>query len=236
MGLNGKLKAVVATKIVEKVNQKGLIDDAINSVLNKVGKAAGEKTAAEHIQEIKNNYLIIKSKSYSIGDVVGIVIGNTPKMNDYLGRYQIVDGNGTLKYKSSAENTITNREILDLFDANGNKIGYVKEHLISTGIPLFEKEVKKCTVYLGKEKIALLKKYVSFGDLEFEVLEGSVKISHKEGKNFKIQYEGEQIAILHNCPLNLMDGYADKFVMEYDSPKYEIVAILLATAIDLINT
>lgn len=236
MGLKGKLKAVAATKIVEKVIPKGSIDDAINSMLNKIGKAAGEKTAAEHIQEIKKNYLIIKSKSYSIGDVVGIVIGNAPKMNDYLVRYQIVDGNGTLKYKSSAENTITDREILDLFDTNGNKIGYVKEHLISTGIPLFEKEVKKCTVYLGKEKIALLKKYVSFGDLEFEVLEGSVKITHKEGKDFKIQYEGEQIAILHDCPFNLMDGYADKFVMEYDSPEYEVVAILLATAIDLINT
>ena len=66
-----------------------------------------------------------------------------------LGVIKIVDGNGTLKYKSNAENTITDREILDLFDANGNKIGYVKEHLISTGVPLFEKEVKKCTVFLG---------------------------------------------------------------------------------------
>lgn len=236
MGLKGKLKTIAATKIVEKAIPKVSVDDAINSMLNKIGKATGQKTAAEHIQGIKKNYLIIKSKSYSIVDVVGAVIGNSPKMSDYLGRYQIVDRNGTLKYKSNAENTITDREILDLFDANGNKIGYVKEHLISTGIPLFEKEVKKCTVYLGEEKIASLKKYVSFGDLEFEVLEGSVKITHKEGKNFKIQYEGEQIAILHDCPLNLMDGYADKFVMEYDSPKYEVVAVLLATAIDLINT
>ena len=49
----------------------------------------------------------------------------------------------------------------------------------------------------------MLKKYVSFGNLEFEVLEGSVKITHQEGKSFKIQYKGKQVATLHDCPLNL---------------------------------
>lgn len=236
MSLKGKLTALAGAKIAEKVIPKGSVDGVVNSVLNKLGQATGQKTAAEHIQGIKKNFLVIKSKSYSIGTMVGLFTGKTPDMNDYLGRYQIVDGNGTLKYKSNAENTITDREILDLFDANGNKIGYVKKHLISTGVPLFEKEVKKCTVFLGKEKIALLKKYVSFGNLEFEVLEGSVKITHQEGKSFKIQYKGKQVATLHDCPLNLKDGYADKFVMEYDNSEDEVIAILLATAIDLINT
>lgn len=157
-------------------------------------------------------------------------------MNDYLGRYQIVDGNGILKYKTNAEDTITDREILDLFDASGKKVGYVKEHLISTGVPLLEKKVKKCTVFLRKEKIALLKKYVSFGDLEFDVLEGDVKITHEEGKNFKIHYKGKLVATLHDCPRNFMDGYVDKFVIEYENPADEVVVILLATAIDLINT
>lgn len=31
-------------------------------------------------------------------------------------------------------------------------------------------------------------------------------------------------------------SYADKFVMEYDNSEDEVIAILLATAIDLINT
>lgn len=236
MSIKGKLVALAGAKIAKKVIPKGSVDGAVNSMLNKLGKATGQKTAAEHIQGIKKNYLVIKSKSYSIGTMVGFFTGKIPNMNDYLGRYQIVDGNGTLKYKSNAENTITDREILDLFDASGNKVGYVKEHLISTGIPLFEKEVKKCTVFLGKEKIALLKKYVSFGDLTFDVLEGNVKITHKEGKEFKIHYKGKPVATLHDCPLNLKDGYADKFVMEYKDPADEVVAILLATAIDLINT
>lgn len=241
MSLTGKLTALVGTKIAEKVIPKDSVDDAVNSMLNKFGKTIGQKTAAEHIQEIKKNYLVIKSKSYSINTIVSFFAGKTPGMNDYLGRYQIVDGNGTLKYKTNAEDTITDREILDLFDASGKKVGYVKEHLISTGIPLFEKEVKKCTVFLGKEKIALLKKYISFGELEFDVLEGgnlneNVKITHQEGKNFKIYYKGKLIATLHDCPRNFMDGYVDKFVIEYENPADEVVVILLATAIDLINT
>ena len=109
MSLKGKLTALAGAKIAEKVIPKGSVDGVVNSVLNKLGQATGQKTAAEHIQGIKKNFLVIKSKSYSIGTMVGLFTGKTPDMNDYLGRYQIVDGNGTLKYKSNAENTITDR-------------------------------------------------------------------------------------------------------------------------------
>ena len=57
----------------------------------------------------------------------------------------------------------------------------------------------------------------------------------KEGKNFKVYYNGKLLASLHDCPLVIKDGYMDKFVMEYDDPADEVVGILLATAIDLIN-
>ena len=63
MSLTGKLTALVGTKIAESVIPKDSVDDAVNSMLNKLGKAIGQKTAAEHIQEIKKNYLDIKSKS-----------------------------------------------------------------------------------------------------------------------------------------------------------------------------
>ena len=43
------------------------------------------------------------------------------------------------------------------------------------------------------------------------------------------------MASLHDCPLVIKDGYMDKFVMEYGGPADEVVGILLATAIDLIN-
>lgn len=239
MSLKGKLIALAGAKIVEKVMQKsnteGSLDNAVNSVLNDLGKCVGQRTAAEHMKGIKNNCLVVKSKSYSVGTVVGQIVEKTPNLNDYSGRYQIVDSNGTLMYKSTAENTVTNREILDLFDASGKKVGYVKEHLISAGFIFLEKEVKTCTVFLGGEKIAILKKYKSFGKLKVDVLEGSVRITHEEGKNFKIYYKRKLIATLHDCPINFKDGYVDKFVMEYKYPAEEVVAILLTIAIDLIK-
>lgn len=233
MSIKGKIAFLAGSKIAEKVVSKVPADDALNSVINKLAKAKGLKTSAEHIQEIKKNYLIIKSKSYSLAELIRDQTSNT---NDYLGHYQIVDSNGTLKYKSDEEKSLIDREILDLFDASGMKIGYVKKHLISTGFPLFEHKVKKCTVFLGTEKIASLKKYVSFGELEFEEQEGKVKITHNNGKNFRIYYKGKLVATLHDCPINFKEGFTDKFVMEYDDLADEVVAILLTTAIDLINT
>ena len=42
--------------------------------------------------------------------------------------------------------------------------------------------------------------------------------------------------IKHNLTTHKKLSYADKFVMEYDNSEDEVIAILLATAIDLINT
>ena len=63
MSLKGKLTALAGAKIAEKVIPKGSVDGVVNSVLNKLGQATGQKTAAEHIQGIKKNFLVIKSKS-----------------------------------------------------------------------------------------------------------------------------------------------------------------------------
>lgn len=65
---------------------------------------------------------------------------------------------------------------------------------------------------------------LTLNDIDFD--DGTISITKTYWSYVKI----------HDCPFNFMDGYADKFVMEYDSPEYEVVAILLATAIDLINT
>ena len=60
MSLKGKLTALAGAKIAEKVIPKGSVDGVVNSVLNKLGQATGQKTAAEHIQGIKKNFLVIK--------------------------------------------------------------------------------------------------------------------------------------------------------------------------------
>ena len=235
MSLKGKLATLAASKIASTVLNANSLDNTVNNVLTKLGKATGQQTSAEHVQQSKTHCLIIKAKSYSLGTMAGIFTDKSYDLANDLGRYQIFDTAGNIKYKSAAENTIIDREILDLYDASEHKIGYVKEHIISVGVPLLEKEVKKCSVYLGTQKIAELKKYVSFGDLEFGTLEGSVKITHNKGKTFKIEYKNKLIATLLDVPLNFKDGYVDKFVMECDDLSMEVEAVLLATAIDLIN-
>lgn len=239
MKLKKKLKVLATEKITKRVIHKDKVDDAINSVLTRIGKSAGQKTAEERAKELEKNYLVIKAKSYSLGTMIGTVAelfaGMMPDMGDYLGRYQILDSLGEIKYLLNAENTIVDREILNLYDAAGNKIGYVKEHVLPMGIPLLEKEVKECSVYLGKEKIAELRKYISFGNLEFEMSGGYYKITHNEGKQFKIYHREKLLATLYDVPLNLKDGYADKFVMEYDDALDETMAILFAIGLDLIN-
>lgn len=235
MSLKEKLATLAASKIASTALNAKSVDSTVNNVLTKLGKATGQKTSTEYIQHSRNRCLIIKEKSYSLGTMVGAFTGKSPDLTDYLGRYQIFDADGNMKYKSVTENTIIDREILDLYDVADHKIGYVKEHIISVGVPLFEREVKKCSVYLGTQKIAELKKYILFGDLGFDTLEGSVKIIHNKGKTFKIKYKNKLIATLLDVPLNLQDGYVDKFVMECDDPSMEVEAVLLATAIDLIN-
>ena len=105
--------------------------------------------------------------------------------NDYSRKYRAMGANGELRYEAEGDDTLMDLCTV-LYDANGKKIGYVKEDLVPTKVPLFEKNVHKCSVFLGKDKIARLKKYVSFGDLSLDVLEGDVKI--KDNKTYLYIY------------------------------------------------
>lgn len=235
MSLTGMIALFVAGKVAKKAVSNGSVDKAINAVVNKIGKVNGQNKAEEYINKTEKRCLIIKAKSYTLGGMIGVLSGDPSYINDCNGKYQITDVSGAVIYKSLADNTITDREILNIYDKSGSKIGCVKEHLVSMGIPLLEKDVKKCSVFLRNEKIAELKKSICFGDLEFETLEGNVKILHQQGRNFQVKYRGESILKLHDVPFNMKDGYAEKYVMEYENTTDEVVAVLLAIAIDLIN-
>ena len=109
----------------------------------------------------------------------------TAKHRYLLDRYRVYDSYGNLKYRFEVKDKtfeVWDRDMLYLYDSEDKRIGSIKERLFSIGVPLLEKEVKKCSVYLGKEKICQLKKYKSFGELEFEDLEGSVKIKYTKDK------------------------------------------------------
>ena len=60
-----------------------------------------------------------------------------------MGRYVVEDRNGEVLYTAEAKDTITDRDILSIYNDKHEKVASVKEHLISVGIPVIEKDVKK---------------------------------------------------------------------------------------------
>lgn len=203
-----------------------------------VKKEAGlDKTADQFIQKAKmENVLIIKMRSYSVGTMAAALLGATS--GGGKGQYQIVTTAGKEVFVSDMETTLLmDRDIVSVYDMIGKKrkIGSIKQWVISGGVPLLEKEAKTCTVTLEKDKLCDLKKCVSFGDLQFETLEGRAEVKIKSEDNYFIYYKGKKIAELHELPMKLKDGFVDRYVLEYKEAKDQQVAVMMAIAIDVVN-
>lgn len=242
MGLKSKKKKLpkVSVKSAKKFGKKLIsevadrnVEDSINSALSKLGKAIGQKTVEEYIQDSSGNCLVIKARSYSLKTMSKMLSGDISVSEDSVIRYRIFDAFGVERYTSRAESTITTREVQNIFDANGKKVGSIKQHLIPVSVPLLEKDVKEFTVYLGNEEICELRKSVSFGELEVIDSSRAVKFSSKEGEPIKIYYKNWLVAKLHDIPLIVKDGFRDRYVLEYDDNENEVLAILLTIAADL---
>lgn len=240
--LEHKLQRAVMDKVTEKVMPNGA-EGAVNSVVTKLGKLTGQSTAPEYIKKAEKHILVVKARSYSLKTVTNtfkrLAKGKLPNLGDDQGRYLVVDPSGVLKYRSDAEDDIMDRTITNVYDPAGTKIGHVQEHMNTMGIPMFEKNVKRCSVFLGREKICTIKKYESFGSTEIEVTDGHFGIrtndlcTHIEMKNSETK---SMIGELKTVPFTLKDGYADKFVLEYDNLESEAVAVLLAISVDVIQS
>lgn len=193
-------------------------------------------TNASKTTEPKKKQLIVSYKFLGLGDLKGLFSGKDP--DDFSELYRIKDGEGIVRYKSEDVDHITSRDIIKVFDASKHKIGYVKEHLIPIGMPFFEKDVKKCSVYYKDEKIATLKKSICLGELEFEALEGPVDIKNLSSKRFSIYYKGQKIATQNYFPLSFKKGCIDKYVVEFNKEvpnEIEDIALLVSLAIDIIS-
>lgn len=109
MGIKNKLAKLAGENILEKISSSGSIDNMINSVMDKVDKKLGVGNANDYVKNVKSKYyLVIKSRSYSVGTIAGALTG-VVLTDDLLGRYQVYDSNGVLKYRSDAECNMTNR-------------------------------------------------------------------------------------------------------------------------------
>lgn len=232
--------ALIKLLMAKQKMEKG--KEALKESVAAVKKEAGlDKTAEKVIQKTKtDNVLIVRMRSYSVGTMAATLLGTAvgATAGGGKGQYQIVTKDGKEMFASDMETTFfTDRDILTVYDtSNGKrKIGSVKQWLISGGVPLLEREAKTCTVTLEKDKLCDLKKCVSFGDLQFETLEGRAEVKIKSEDNYSIYYKRKKIAELHELPMKLKDGFADRYVLEYKEAKDIQVAVMMAIALDTVN-
>ncbi len=239
--LEHKLQRAVTDKVTEKIITNGA-EGAVNSAVKMLGKVTGQKTAPEYIKKAEKQILVVKSKSYSLKTLTHtfkrLAKGKLPNFGANQSRYLVVDRTGELKYRSDDTGDALDRTITNVYDSAGARIGYVQEHLNTMGIPMFEKNVKRCSVVLHGEKICTIKKYESFGLTEMDVTDGNINIkandlcTHIELRNRNTRFP---IGELKTVPFILKDGYVDKFVLEYNDPENEAIVVLLAIAVDSIK-
>lgn len=237
MGLKGKIAALAVKKAKELVPNE-IVDNTLNSILNKTWKASGMKLSEDLLNEAHNNCLIVKQQSFSAKTVVDLLAEKnyTPKYNP--NRYQVVDTSEKIKYTVYDRPSVTAKSILEIYDAFDNKLGYITEHLMAVGIPLLEKDVKKCTVYLDNEPLCTLKSCYS---IEYsskkkyvEALENHINIRYEKDNSIELFFCGRKIAILHAVQMNFGDCFTDKFIVDSYNQDDEILVILLTIAISLI--
>ncbi|MDO5400904.1 MAG: hypothetical protein Q4F17_07985 [Eubacteriales bacterium] len=181
----------------------------------------------------------VKSRVFSLGSVAtAMASGHIPKNFDVSTYYKVFDCTGAQQYTVKVESNLTDRNIYNVYDSTGKRVGRIKEHLFSVGVPLLEKETKKCSVYFDNEKICELKKFEMFGEKHFEVLEGDFHISYDQKDNFKISCHGNRIVSFQIIPYKLKELFRDAFVDKinlvcYENEK-EALSILLSIAINVI--
>ena len=240
MSIKGRLAAFAVGKAVKKIVSSGTIESTANTLIKKVEKYGCIKSAEEYIKKVNSrNYLIIKSRSATIGTIIGFFTGNDPKNKNMPDSYRAYDKNGQLLYYSdTTENYVGGlipQDITNIYDSGSKKIGEIKEHLLNLGVPVLEKEVNKCSVKLYGEKICILKKYEIFGEREYETIEGNIKITYTKERGFITMFDNRTLSQIHTLPITLKDDYANKFIVEYDDINDEKLAVLLAIAIDRIS-
>ena len=74
-----------------------------------------------------------------------------------------------------------------------------------------------------------------FGNVYFSVLDGDIRIENTNKKGLHIYCDKQELAILHDVPINLKDGYVDRLVVEYKDKNNEEMILALAIGIDLLG-
>lgn len=143
MSLKGRIAKYAGAKVVEKVTAITTVEKAVNNLINAVDKYSDENK--RDLSDVEpNNELTIKIRSIPLSEVASSVIFDKSTQNrDYLMEYQVYDMNQSLKFFTNAKNTITNREIISLLNANNVKIGSITDNFKSVYMLIADKYVRE---------------------------------------------------------------------------------------------
>ena len=245
MNLKNKLIKEAQKKIMSSIPSKEKINNAINKIIEKAEVANGKQTVEKYNKKEDKLYMYYKQLSYSIESIIHITKSSLYNQIplDYIDKngaiYIVCDENNNLLYTSDYDSSlISDTETITIYDNKNNEIGNVKEKFFSLGIPLLEKEAKRCQMTLFKEKTCLIKKYVSFGELEFETEDGEFYIDYdnSNGKQeYKLKKSNTIIAKLICVPPVITNDYITKYIIEYDNIKYQSEIVLLTTMLNILR-
>ena len=248
------LKMKAAGALINQIRKSESVNKLVENVKEKIDERPKKKSKAEECLEkiSKPYYLIVKTKSISIGSIAslaGAVIGSAVGKTSFdkeIQKIPIDSGAHFLVYDEKKEllyyadcksGDIIDREKVYLKDDEHNKVGYIKEWLMAVGDPFFERDVKKCTITLFDEKLCVLKKYHSTGSDEarYSVLDSNIAIAYRKDM-ISLKRGGKEIGIIHIIPFGLKDGYVDRYIIEYDDIQEEEICLLIALGFDIIAT
>lgn len=229
----------VAKQKMEKAKES--LKEEVDALKKEVAELRKKNGLDEYIHKAKTeNVLIVRVRSYSLGTIASVLLNkDIEKIDDDDGYYQVVSKDGEELFMSDLKSTfLTDRDILTVYDMSEGKrkIGTVKQWLVSGRIPLLEKEAKTCTVMLEKNKLCDLKRYISFGELQFDTYDGDAWIRVKAEDHYAIKYKGREIAQLHELSTKMKDGFSDRYVIEYKDKKDQKIVAMMAIALDICNT
>lgn len=229
----------VAKQKMEKAKES--LKEEVEILKKEVAELRTNNRLDEYMQKTKTeNVLIVRVRSYSLGTIASVLLNkDIEKIADNDGYYQVVSKDGEELFVSDLKSTFwADRDILTVYDMNNGKrkVGTVKQWLVSGRIPLLEKEAKTCTVMLEKTKLCDLKRYISFGELQFDAYDGDAAIRVKAEDHYVIKYRGKEIAQVYELPTKMKDGFSDRYVIEYKDKKDRELVAMMAIALDICNT
>ena len=202
---------------------------------------SGQLSASDIVNKSNKNCLIIKSLLGTKQDVMSMVKGLFVKESELVEYYQIVDVNGDIKYKGKYKyltllESCEDRDTLtiELCDKDNKVVGCIKD-IKHKNREWFDKNVRRCSIYISDKKICDFKKYEMSDDVHYSFEYSNYSVYDNKLNSYDFKFSGKQIAKLHITQIKKDEKFFEQYVLEYQNEKDEIIGILLALALNTIK-